>query len=405
VITTVNAALQRVTPRAALAGAGMRLGVGDSVGQAELAAFLTADGYNRVATVMEPGEYSLRGGIIDVFPAGEALPVRLDMFGDVIEGMRRFDPETQRSGEAVKVLDFHPASEVAFDAASVARFRTAWRELFGQKAVEDPLYQSVSEGHRHPGIEHYAPLFSAGMETIFDYVPGASVSLDHQAGAAIAARLELIADHYAERRGPARGGEQPYRPIPPGMLYLDQAGLDACLARGPAFEFSPFGKPDGGEGVDIGGRPAPILAGQKQAAFDGFAELRGKWVASGRTVVLAAWSFGSRERLTLMLRDHGVLDVRPVANADEARALPKGSVALAVLGIERGFVLDRMALVAEQDLLGQRIARPPKRRKRADQFIADATEIAAGDLVVHQDHGIGRYDGLETVTVNAAAHD
>jgi transcription-repair coupling factor (superfamily II helicase) len=405
VLTTVNAALQRVTPRAALAGAGMRLRVGDSIAPDELAAFLDADGYNRTGTVMEPGEFALRGGIIDVFPAGEAAPVRLDLFGETIESIRRFDPETQRSGAAVDALDFHPASEVAFDAASVGRFRTAWREVFGQQAVDDPLYASVTEGRRHPGVEHYAPLFTDAMETIFDYLPNASLSLDFRAEGAVGARLELIADHYAERRGPARAGEQPYRPIPPGMLYLDQAEWEAALARTPSFVFSPFGKPDGVEGVDIGGRPGPILAGQAIAAFEGLAELRGKWASSGRTVILAAWSAGSRERLTLMLREHGLRDVRAVDTADAARALPAGTIGLAVLAIERGFVTDRLALVAEQDLLGQRIARPPKRRKRADQFIADATEIAAGDLVVHQDHGIGRYDGLETVTVNGAAHD
>jgi transcription-repair coupling factor (superfamily II helicase) len=369
-----------------------------------LAAFLDADGYNRTGTVMEPGEYAVRGGIVDVFPAGEAAPVRIDLFGDSIETIRRFDPETQRSGEAVARLDFHPASELSFDSASVGRFRSAWREMFGPKSVEDPLYLSVTEGHRHPGVEHYAPLFAESMETIFDYLPGASVSLDFRAEGAVAARLELIADHFAERRGPARTGEQPYRPIPPGMLYLDAAEWEARL-EGPAFEFSPFGKPDGGEGVDVGGRPGPILAGQPLAAFDGFAELRKGWAASGRTVIMAAWSAGSRERLALMLREHGMRDVKNVENADAARALPKGSVALAVLGLERGFVTDRLAVVAEQDLLGQRIARPPKRRRRADQFIADATEIAAGDLVVHQDHGIGRYDGLEAVTVNGAAHD
>jgi transcription-repair coupling factor (superfamily II helicase) len=405
VLTTVNAALQKVPPRAALAGSGMRLAKGDSISPEDLAAFLAADGYNRTGTVMEPGEFSVRGGILDVFPAGEALPVRLDFFGDSLESIRRFDPETQRSGEAVGVLDFHPASEVAFDAASVARFRSNWRELFGPKAVEDPLYVSVSEGRRHPGAEHYAPLFSETMETVFDYVPGASVSVDYQVEGAVEARLELVADHYAERRGPARTGEQIYRPIPPGMLYLDEAAWVEELAKRPCFQFSPFSKPDGAEGVEIGGRPGPILAGQPMAAFDGFAELRTKWAASGKVVVLAAWSAGSRERLTLMLRDHGVQQVRAVSHADEARALPKGTVALAVLGIERGFVTDRLALVAEQDLLGQRIARPPKRRKRADQFIADATEIAAGDLVVHQDHGIGRYDGLEAVVVNGAAHD
>jgi transcription-repair coupling factor (superfamily II helicase) len=189
------------------------------------------------------------------------------------------------------------------------------------------------------------------------------------------------------------------------MLYLDEAGWDGVLGLGPCFEFSPFGKADGAEGVDVGGRPGPILAGQPLAAFDGFAQLRNGWAASGRTIIVAAWSAGSRERLALMLREHGIRDVKNVEDADAARALPKGSVALAVLGIERGFLTDRIALVAEQDLLGQRIARPPKRRRRADQFIADATEIAEGDLVVHQDHGIGRYAGLEAVVVNGAAHD
>jgi transcription-repair coupling factor (superfamily II helicase) len=404
VLTTVNAALQKVPPRKALVGAGMTLAVGAVIAPEDLAGFLDADGYNRTGTVMEPGEYALRGGIIDVFPAGEAAPVRIDLFGDTIETIRRFDPETQRSGEAVASLNFHPASELAFDEASVSRFRAAWRDLFGPKSVEDPLYLSVTEGHRHPGVEHYAPLFAERMETIFDYLPTVSISLDFRAEDAVAARLELIADHFAERRGPARTGEQPYRPIPPDMLYLDQAAWDAALT-GPVFAFSPFGKPDGAEGVDVGGRPGPILAGQPLAAFDGFAELRKGWASSGRTVMVAAWSAGSRERLALMLREHGIRDIKNVENADAARALPKGSVALAVLGLERGFVTDRLAVVAEQDLLGQRIARPPKRRRRADQFIADATEIAAGDLVVHQDHGIGRYDGLETVTVNGAAHD
>jgi transcription-repair coupling factor (superfamily II helicase) len=406
VLTTVNAALQKLPPRAALAGAGMRLAKGDAVSLADIASFLEADGYRHTGTVMEAGEFSRRGGILDVFPAGEAAPVRIDLFGDEIESIRRFDPETQRSGEALPVLEFHPASEVPFDAASVARFRTNWRELFGPQAVQDPLYVSVSEGHRHPGVEHYGPLFSEGMESIFDYLPGASVSLDHQAEAAVSARLELIDDHYAERRAPARAGEPIYRPIPPGMLYLDREGWEAALGRGPCFEITPFSRPDGGaQGVDIGGRLAPILTGQPMAAMDGFAELKGKWAQSGRTVILAAWSFGSRERLTLMLKEHGIRDIRTIATADEARALPPGVVALAVLPLERGFLTDRLAVVAEQDLLGSRIARPPKRKKRADQFIADATEIEEGDLVVHQDHGIGRYAGLEAVTVNSAAHD
>ena len=406
VLTTVNAALQRVVPRKALAGAGLSLATGESVSLIDVAAFLEADGYRRTGTVMEAGEFSLRGGILDVFPAGASVPVRVDMFGDEIESLRHFDPETQRSGESLPQLVFHPASELPLDQASIARFRTHWREMFGPQAVEDPLYVSVSEGRRHPGAEHYLPLFAEGMETIFDYVPNVSISLDHQAAAAVLARLEMVADHYAERRLPPRTGEPVYRPIPPGMLYLDREGWDKALTSAPCFEFSPFTKPDGAaQGVEIGGRPAPLLIGQPLSAFDSFAALKTKWITAGRVVILAAWSFGSRERLTLMLKEHGVREVHPVVSADEARGLPVGTVALAVLPLERGFITDRLAVVAEQDLLGSRIARPPKRRKRADQFIADATEIEAGDLVVHQEHGIGRYEGLETVTVSGAAHD
>ncbi len=405
VLTTINAALQKLPPRASLQGAGLRLAVGDAIELDALAKFLDGEGYNRTGTVMEAGEYALRGGIIDVFPSGEPAPVRLDMFGDTIESMKRFDTETQRSTASLTALDFRPASEVALDPAAIARFRTAWRELFGQPALESPLYLSVSERQRHPGIEHYAPLFHDTMETIFDYLPKATVSLDHQAEGAVAARLEMIADHYAERRGPARSGEQPYWPVPPERLYLDRQDWDRALKSLPSFAFMPFAKPDGADGIDGGGRPGPILAGQALAAFDGFTELRRRWQAEHRTIVAAAWTSGSRDRLAAMLREHDMPDTVPVASADAARALKPGQVGLAILGLERGFITDRLAVVTEQDLLGQRIARPARARKRADQFIADATEIAEGDLVVHQDHGIGRYDGLETVTVNNAAHD
>ncbi|WP_298215186.1 transcription-repair coupling factor [Acidocella sp.] len=406
VLTTVNAALQKVIPRAALAGAGISLAKGDQVSLTDIAAFLEADGYRRTGMVMDAGEFSLRGGILDVFPAGASQPVRIDMFGDEIESLRYFDTETQRSGEPLTRLEFHPASELPLDGASVARFRGQWREMFGAKAMEDPLYAAISEGRRHPGAEHYLPLFTEGLETVFDYVPGASISLDHQAGAAVAARLEMIADHYAERRQPPRAGEPIYRPIPPDLLYLDQAGWDAALARAQSFVFSPFARPEGGApGLDLGGRPAPILSGQGASAFETLAGLKAKWAESGRAIIIAAWSAGSRARLSLMLREHGLGETRAVVSADEARALPPGAIGLAVLPLERGFVTDRLAVVAEQDLLGSRIARPPKRRRRADQFIANATEIEAGDLVVHQDHGIGRYEGLETLTVNGAPHD
>ncbi len=152
VLTTVNALSQRVPPRAAFAGARLELKVGGEAHPERLARFLEANGYGRAGTVMEPGEYAMRGGIIDIFPAGEPDPVRLDLFGDTIETIRTFDPATQRSAETRRSLVLRPVSEVPLDKAAIARFRSAWRELFGSAAASDPdlclgLRGSAASGH------------------------------------------------------------------------------------------------------------------------------------------------------------------------------------------------------------------------------------------------------------------
>jgi transcription-repair coupling factor (superfamily II helicase) len=408
VLTTVNGLVQRVPRRAMFKGSSLVLRPGGTIAPETLATFLEAHGYARASTVMEPGEFAMRGGIVDLFPAGEPDPIRLDLFGDSIESMRRFDPNTQRSGEAVKGLSLHPVSEVALDPESVARFRTTWRELFGAAAAEDPIYQSISDRRRHAGMEHWVPLFHDAMETLIDHIPGVSVALDHQAEQVLESRLELIADHYEARRAPPRDGETPYRPLPPERLYLSGEDWDAMLCQLSSFAFSPFAKPDNSTGVDGGGRPAPIFAPGGDMQPDVFEKLRDQavsWAKDKKRLVIAAWTDGSRERLGALLREHGFEQMAVAENADAVRALPPTSIALVTLGLERGFVGDRIALVGEQDLLGRRIARPPRKRKRADQFIAEATDIAEGDLVVHEDHGIGRYDGLVTIHVNDAPHD
>ncbi len=415
-LTTVNALVQKVPPPESFTGATLALARGGRVKPEALTLFLETNGYGRTGTVMEPGEYAVRGGIIDLFPAGEADPVRLDLFGDEIESLRRFDTGTQRSGAAVESLILRPVGEVFLDRESIARFRAGYRELFGNAAADDPLYASISAGHRHPGMEHWAGLFHASMATLLDYLPGLSVSLDHQAEDALDARLEMIEDHYQARRVTHRPeGEASYRPVPPGLLYLTRAAWDAMLAAGPLFRFSPFAQPDGVAGIDAGGRPGRLFTDVRAAGgnvFDAYAEHAAALLRQGRRAVLAAWSRGARDRLANLLREHR-LAAEPIADLPALAALPAGVVGLAVFGLERGFLAPAtatgldfgLAVVGEQDLLGERIARPPRRRRSAAQFIADATGIAQGDLVVHEEHGIGRYDGLETITVGDAPHD
>ena len=189
---------------------------------------------------------------------------------------------------------------------------------------------------------------------------------------------------------------------------MDRAGWDLMLSVHSVLAFNPFGKPDDAPGIEGGGRPAPIFAQTTgQTGVNVYAQLKAqsdRWIREGRRVIIAAWTRGSRERIAHLLRENG-LATTTADTWEQAKDAKPGDITLITVGLERGFIADKLALVTEQDLLGERISRPPRKRKRADQFIAEATELAEGDLVVHEDHGIGRYDGLVTLDVNNAPHD
>ena len=414
VLTTVNALSQKVPPPETFRGASLTLSRGRRTPPDTLVAFLDSHGYVRAGTVMEPGEYAVRGGLVDLWPAGRDEPVRLDFFGDELDTIRPFDPLSQRSSGVAERLELRPVSEVPLDAESVTRFRETWRELFGVSATEDPLYQAISERRRFDGMEHWVSLFHPGMATLLDYLPGAAVSFDHEADAVLETRLETVAEHFDARRSSqaasVAGGETPYRPVPPARLYLDQASWDRMLAPHALTRLYPFAKTEGqgDEVVDAGARPGKLFADVRAAGanvFDAAAAHAAELAAKGRRVLIAAWTAGSRERLAHLFTEHGFKAIAQVSSIAEAEKLSPATVGLAALALERGFVADRLAVIGEQDILGERISRPARKRKRADQFIAEATELAEGDLVVHLDHGIGRFDGLVTLTVAGAPHD
>ncbi|MCC7426067.1 MAG: transcription-repair coupling factor [Alphaproteobacteria bacterium] len=418
-LTTVNALVQRVPPRAVFAGATMMLAPRQRIALEHIVAWLDANGYGRAGTVMEAGEYAVRGGLLDLVPAGREEPLRLDFFGDEIEAIRSFDPISQRSTATLDGAVLKPVSEVFLDPASVERFRTGYRDLFGAAASTDPLYEAVSARHRHGGMEHWLPLFHERMETLLDYLPGATITFDHQAEEVLAARLEMIADHYQARREQpiatrlGAEGELPYHAVPPGRLYLDHAGWEAMLSGLSLGQFVPFARPEGEtEGaaiVDAGGRPGPDFAAARANAdanvFETVREHAEAERRRGRRPVIAAWTTGARERLLHVMAEHGFRSAAAAADWAEIAGMPAEATPVVVLGLERGFTAPGLAVIGEQDILGERLARPARRRRRAEQFLQEATDLSEGDLVVHLDHGIGRYDGLVTLTVDGAAHD
>ena len=416
VLTTVNAALQRVPAARAVRGAVFSADVGDAIDLSALTEYLARSGYARSGTVRESGEYAVRGGLIDVFPPGEDQPIRLDLFGDTLETVRRFDPLTQRTSGGAGRFALVPASEAPLDAAAIARFRAGYSERFGVSTA-DPLYASVTAGHHYIGMEHWLPLFYQHLDTVFDYLPDAALALDHGAEEAAEARLQTIAETFAARSARASEGrgkgkaedEARYRPLPPDSLYLSGPEWAARLSERPVATLSPFAAPDAATTLDAGGRGGRDFAPERgQPDVDLFDAVRAHITErrdAGRRVIVAGFSIGARERLAGMLHAHGVADLAQVDDWRQAQALPERAVGLAVLGIERGFETAELAVIAEQDILGERIARPPRRTRRAENFLVEAASLSPGDFVVHVDHGIGRYEGLQTLDIGGAPHD
>ena len=413
VLTTINAVLQRLPPRALLAGASLNLKPGDTLKRDALVTFLEANGYGATGTVMEAGEYAFRGGIVDIFPAGATSPARLDLFGDTIETIRDFDPVNQRSLEPSAALSLSPVSEVLLTPDAINRFRASYRALFGAVTTEDQLFEAISAGRHYPGMEHWLPLFHERLDTLFDYLPGAPVALDRQVEQARDERLTAIQDFYEARvSAPATSMEADYKPVPPERLFLDLETWNRALAGRPVGLFEGFraGGEDQGAVVEAGGRPARDFSaergGGQSALFDVVRGHIDAERAAGRRVVLSCVSAGSRERLRRLLAEHGVDRLAPVESWVEAVKRPIAEVALVLLPLEHGFVAGDLSLIAEPDILGERLSQPARRKKvRAESFLADTTELKEGDLVVHVDHGIGRYVGLETLTVDGQPHD
>jgi len=407
-VTTVNAATQRTLTPFRIRQLVARLAPGERIDMAKLSALLSANGYHRTDTVQDAGEYAMRGGLVDLFPAGESEGLRLDFFGDEIESVRRFDPATQRTtGNEAEGFTLLPASEALLDEDSVRRFRSRYRERFGATATGDPLYQAVSEGRRLAGLDHWLPLFEEQLDTLFDHLAEDDVIVRdaHDAGAADA-RFEAIADYYENRKRAQSSDPGSYRPLEPETLYLSRDDWERLVAERPLHLATPFHEPESATVLDFGVDAARDFAPERsqggniyEAVIDHVGALR----RAKKKVVLASYSAGARERLKGLLSDHGLKKASEVDTWQEALGAP--GVALAVLPLDHGFTTRELALMTEQDMLGDRLVRRRKRRKSADAFLSELATLSPGDLVVHADHGIGRYEGLTQIPVGTSPHD
>ena len=434
-LTTINAILQRVPQKTYFTDSSLVITAdqatkdltnGQTLGPAALADYLAGQAYLRTDTVRETGEFAVRGGILDVFPPGQTAPARLDFFGDDVETIRSFDPATQRSIGKLESLILRPVAEFMMNEATIAQFRTSYLSLFGAKASRDALYESVSAGRSHPGIEHWLPLFHDNLACLTDYCSGWPLVLDHESDAAITARYAQIHDFHEARL--AHGSDDtasPYRPLAPEKLYLSQTETDHLFEQGRAcrlFAFAPMqdagqdsgqdggqdvakdlAKPDQPQMQDAGGRAAIRLI--KVEGNSAVPELAGfvtaERSAAKRPIIVACSSPGAASRLADLLDGHlGAGALQPLTAIEDAAS---GGFYVMQWPLETGFQTDHLVVVSEPDIFGQRLSRPQSKRAKGDDFLREVSVLETGDLVVHAEHGIGRYEGL--IIINSAGGD
>ena len=413
VLTTANALLQRLVPADVLVGQQFSMAPGNSIDMDKLVERLVGEGFDRTPTVRERGEFAIRGGILDLFVPGEEEPVRLDFFGDTLESIRSFDAATQLTTGQIKKFSLQPMSEISLDDDAIKRFRKNYIEQFGAATRDDALYQAISEGRRFAGMEHWLPLFYEKLDTLFDYTDGYQFTYSHDVIEAVKAREEQIRDHYDSRQQAIEtkiDGGTPYKPVVPDSIYLTALEIEQRFTIMSAVALSPYDQPPTStmQVLDAKGKAGRSFAVERTAGqnvFDAVAGHIKEVTQSDRKVLIAAWSEGSKDRFSQVLVEHGSADLVSIDTFEAFNSSKSKLPHIAVLPLEEGFETPEFVVIAEQDVLGDRLVRRTSKRKRDKDFIAEASSLAEGDIVVHVDHGIAKFIGLRTIEAAGAPHD
>ncbi|MDE2315101.1 MAG: transcription-repair coupling factor, partial [Xanthomonadaceae bacterium] len=398
-VVPVATLMQRIAPRSHIAGAGLVVAKGQKFDLATEQRRLEASGYRHVPQVAEPGDFAVRGALIDIYPMGASEPYRVELFDDEVDSIRSFDPETQRSAQPVEKVELLPAREFPVTEQAAKDFRAALRERFPIDVRRCPLYQDMKEGVTPGGIEYYLPLFFQQTSTLFDYLADdALLVLGEGASEASEAFWTQTSERYDQR---AHDIERPV--LPPGELYLSPEQLREQLNRRLRVEMVDSGH---AHAVDAGTQPAPELPLNRKGEEPG-TSLRHFLASYPGRVLVAADSAGRREALLETLAGAGLKPENVESwsafldrHSGEGRDGTQARFAITIAPLEQGFALRQPALtvLTERELFGERVRSERRKRRGAardpDTIIRDLTELSVGSPIVHVDHGVGRYQGL-----------
>ncbi|KGI77861.1 transcription-repair coupling factor [Oleiagrimonas soli] len=404
-VVPVFTLMQRLAPRSYVAGSGLSIRVGQTLTIADEQQRMEAAGYRHVPQVGDPGEFAVRGALIDIFPMGATEPYRIELFDEEIESIRSFDPETQLSAHKVESVELLPAREFPLTDHATRDFRNRLRERFPIDVRRCPVYQDIKQGVAPGGIEYFLPLFFETTETLFDYLAeNALFVLGERAMESADAFWTQVGERHEQR---AHDIERPI--LSPEDLYLPPEHLREQLNLQLRVELV---DKDHKHAQSLGTQPAPNLPLNHRGEEAG-AALRHFLDAYPGRVLIATDSAGRREALYDQL---GALGIHPQPTDSwrsfaDAEGTDAPKLAITVAELEQGFALTKPALtvLTERELLGERVRQERRGRRTAtrdpDTIIRDLTELEIGSPIVHLDHGVGRYRGLTSLDVGDTANE
>ncbi|MDR1694442.1 MAG: transcription-repair coupling factor [Lactobacillaceae bacterium] len=411
IISSVSAVLQRIPPKKIFLNSIREIKVGGRLDFNSFTHYAAINGYMRVEQVMEQGEYAVRGDILDIFPSGSFEPVRIDVFGDEIEKIRTFDPISQRTTGALKKYTFQVMGEVILDENTIKTFRSKYREAFGLNANTDEIYESVSAGQKYLGLENWLPLFyeESKLPTIFDYIPLADVVVGSEVLDAVKTKEDAIIDYYQARLEALKimkDKEDIYRPVKPEAMYLNSGGFNEILEKKEAVGLTSLSLNEGEKIFNAEVVPVRDFSHAKSQGIGKVYEELKAYLNENKKLkrLICCQSEGSRDKLFSLMSEHGIDNLGFAESWKDGMEKASGKTILIVMSLDTGFKGEGLCIISEQEILGEKQTRKV-RRKASEEFIADVSSLNIGDLVVHIEHGIGRFLGLEQIVAGGAPHD
>ena len=408
-VVTVSSTLQLLPPPKYFKDRYFELLVGRKINRERFLADISDFGFRSAATVFEPGEFSIRGGIIDIFPISEKNPVRIDFFGDVIDGMRSFDLHSQISSKSLDKVLLTSLMELSFDKSSKSTFRSNYRTLFGGVKANDPIYHSVTDGQYIQGLEHLLPLFFDRLYSIFDYFSDPLVIFEENIHKNFKEHENLIKNQFTLRQEEMNLNHPTVQEkiVPVKSMFLDyQSVIEKVLKLG-LISFKEGAEPPSKNVETSGFRYSRDFTKERKNINSSVIISLRDYIQSllgTRTVYLVAYSKKSAERLNLLLQESGLEKVTFIDNFDESRSL-NCNLFLGISTLEKGFSDGKFHIITEQDVLGERLIRKQKKNPTSVESLRFVNEITVNELVVHMDHGIGKYVGLEVINAANSRHE